>query len=394
MAFFFPLCRMYLCGMPDERPAYSVSELTFYIKSLLEQDDVLRNLHVSGEVSNLTYHSSGHVYFSIKDQQSSLSCVMFRMYAQAAPRIREGEKLILIGEITVYPPRGSYQMMVKSVQKAGLGDLYQQFLALQEKLRKEGLFEESHKLPIPALPKKIAVLTSPTGAAVRDIIRTLRRRYNKVKVVVIPTVVQGEQGKDSIIQSLEAAQQIEADVIILARGGGSIEDLWNFNEAEVAQAIYACRVPVITGIGHESDFTIADFVADLRASTPTAAAEHAVPDKEGILAALDEYEKQLRRNLQYFIDFKRQQLDDYSYRLEQAFLQFLRQKQHEIDVLEARLKGQDLSGILEKGFTLSLKDGKILNSVSSLESGDEIETVFHDGRARSLVQEKTKDETS
>ncbi|RMG25117.1 MAG: exodeoxyribonuclease VII large subunit [Bacteroidetes bacterium] len=377
--------------MKDVKQVYTVGELTQYLKYLLEQDTRLRGVSVSGEISNITYHSSGHVYFSAKDAGAQLSCVMFRSYAQRAPRLQNGDKVVLTGNMTIYPPRGNYQLMVQLVQKElGKGDLYQQFLELKEKLQKEGLFDAAHKKPIPLLPRRIGVLTSPTGAAIRDIIRTLRRRYNMGEVIIIPTVVQGEQGVASIVRSLKQAEGSGADVLILARGGGSIEDLWNFNEEAVARAIYACSIPLITGVGHESDFTIADFVADVRASTPTAAAERAVPEKAAIYQMLEEYRQQLKRGLQYFIDFKRQVLDDYANRLEQAALKQLRDKRHELALLQTRLKGMDTTRLLDQGYTLTLKAGKILKSSQELKEGETIETVFADGRVRSEVKQVEK----
>lgn len=385
----------------------SVRELTFYLKHLLERDAVLNHAQVAGEVSNLKYHSSGHVYFSIKDAEAQLTCVMFRSAARLAPRIQEGDQVVLSGGLTIYPPRGNYQFLVQSLRKAGLGDLYQRFLALKEKLREEGLFEPQHKQVPPAMPRTVALITSPTGAAVRDMIQTLRRRFDKLRIIVIPTVVQGERGAASIIHSLEAAQTCGADVILLGRGGGSIEDLWNFNEEAVARAVFASRIPVISGIGHETDTTIVDFVADVRASTPTAAAERAVPDKQALLNGIAQYETRLLQSLQHFIDFKRQVVDDYENRLEQgfwltlerkrqtvteynqqldqAFRQLMERKRHELDLLEARLLGMDRSQLLDQGYTLTLKNGEIIKGKKGLKTGDQIETVFADGRISSEI---------
>ena len=368
--------------------AYSVSELTAYLKHLLESDPILQEVRVSGEISNLTYHSSGHVYFSIKDSGAQLSCVMFRAYAQFAYRMKQGDKVVVTGEMSIYPPRGNYQLLVRKVQKAGIGDLYQQFLTLKEKLNAEGLFDPSTKKRIPTFPNTIAVITSPTGAAVRDIIKTIRRRYNRGKVLVLPTTVQGVQGEASIIKSIAIAQKTDADVIVLARGGGSLEDLWNFNEESVARAIRKSRIPIVTGVGHETDVTIADFVADLRAATPTAAAERVAPDLASWLYTLNEYENQAKRNLQYFIDFKRQVLDDYAHRLEQNMKRYLRNKHHQLDVLETRLKSMDVSTILQRGYTLTLKNGEIQQNQNDIHPDDEIETVFHVGRILSVVKEK------
>ena len=373
-------------GNPSDK-SYSVSELTAYLKHLLEEDSILRNVQVSGEVSNLTYHRSGHVYFSLKDRDAQINCVMFKSYAQLAPRIAAGDKILVNGGISVYAPRGNYQLMVRSVRKQGMGDLYQRFLLLKQSLQEEGLFDPADKRPIPQFPEEIALITSPTGAAVKDMLRTIARRYDRVKVVLYPTVVQGERGAASIVNSLKLAQKSSADVILLARGGGSLEDLWNFNEEAVARAIREGDVPVICGVGHETDITIADFAADLRASTPTAAAEHAVPEKDAFLYTLDQYELQIQRGLQYFIDFKRQVLDDYEYRLQENLNKNLREKRHALDLLETQLKGLDMTKLLERGYTLTLKDGEIQRSAENIKAGDEIETIFTDGRKRSRVEE-------
>lgn len=373
-------------GNPSDK-SYSVSELTHYLKHLLEEDSILRNVQVSGEVSNLTYHRSGHVYFSLKDRDSQLNCVMFKSYAQLAPRIAAGDKILANGGISVYAPRGNYQLMVRSVRKQGMGDLYQRFLLLKQNLQEEGLFDPAIKRPIPQFPEEIALITSPTGAAVKDMLRTIARRYDRVKVVLYPTVVQGERGVSSIVNSLKLAQESKADVILLARGGGSLEDLWNFNEEAVARAIREGDIPIICGVGHETDITIADFASDLRASTPTAAAEHAVPEKDAFLYTLDQYELQIQRGLQYFIDFKRQVLDDYEYRLQENLNKNLREKRHALDLLETQLKGLDMTKLLERGYSLTLKDGEIQRSAENIKAGDQIETIFTDGRKKSRVEE-------
>lgn len=365
--------------------SYTVSECTWHIKNLLENDPALQEIRVSGEVSNLTYHRSGHVYFSMKDPQAALSCVMFKSDAQRAAQMVLGDKVVVTGFITVYAPRGNYQMRVVRIEKAGQGDLYQQFIALKDRLNREGLFDSSLKRRPPMFPKRIAIITSPTGAALQDMLRTISRRFPAVAVTVVPTVVQGANGAASIVRSLQRAQEIDADVIILGRGGGSLEDLWNFNEEAVARAIRASKIPVISGVGHETDVTIADFVSDLRASTPTAAAEHAVPDLQDLLDRLDGAEDQIKRSLRYFIDFKGQMLDEYSLRIEQSIRQFIRKKSHEVDLLESKLNGLDQRTLLKRGYTLTLKDGKIITSADELTEGETIDTVFQDGRAISEV---------
>lgn len=365
--------------------AYSVEEITQYIRSRLEEDPSLQDISIRGEISNLTYHRSGHVYFAVKDPKAQLSCVMFKMFAQHAPRMREGDKVILNGSINVYVPRGSYQLVVRSIQKAGKGDLHQEFLQLKEKLQAKGLFNVEHKQPLPLFPQKIGIITSPTGAAIRDILQTLKRRYPHLYVLLIPAVVQGVNGKDSIIESIRIAEHENLDLIILARGGGSIEDLWNFNEEEVAHAIFQCHTPIISGIGHETDFTIADFVADVRASTPTAAAEQAVPDSIAVHEFLHQQGERLQQQLRYFINFKRQTLDDLSYKLQQHTKEWIVSRKQILSVLNAQLQGMDVKKLLAQGYSITMKKGKIIKEAKDLLEGDKIETILSDGTIHSQV---------
>ncbi len=368
-----------------ENQIYSVGEVTHFIKHLLEDNPHLKDIRIAGEVSNLTYHRSGHVYFSVKDAEASMSCVLFKGYAQFAPRMKEGDKVVLKGSMSVYAPRGNYQFMVKSLKKQGLGDLYQRFLELKDKLQAEGLFDADRKRPLPVIPRKIVVITSPTGAAIRDILQTLRRRHDQGEVIVIPTVVQGRQGAKSIQESLSKAESLRPDVIILARGGGSIEDLWNFNEESVARKLADLEIPVVTGVGHETDITIADFVADLRASTPTAAAESVAPDLRAVQHSINEYGVQLKRSLRYFIDFKRQILDDYESRLMEGVQRSLRQKKHDLELLHTKLQAIDVNKVLAQGYTLTLKKGIIQPNVDKLKKGDEIVTIFASGKTTSTI---------
>ena len=371
--------------MENQGP-YTVSQLTFYIKHLLEEDNRLQALRLEGEVSNLTYHRSGHVYFALKDTEAQISCALFKSHALRAPRIKEGDKIEVLGDISVYAPRGNYQLLVRQIKKAGLGELHLKFEKLKHSLAKEGLFDQEHKLPKPLFPKSIAVLTSPTGAAIRDILRTLKRRWPGLNIYIFPTVVQGINGVRSICQNLEKADQLGLDLILLARGGGSIEDLWNFNEEEVVRKIFELSTPLISGIGHETDFTLSDFVADMRASTPTAAAEMAVQEMAAWKYTLEDFGKQLVHAAQHYIDIKRQRLDDLSYRYKQSLQQGLLEKRHILEMLEAKLLSMDMTKILEQGYTLSLKDGKIVNSASELIKNDELETRFKDGSVFSKVK--------
>jgi exodeoxyribonuclease VII large subunit len=268
-------------------PYLSVKALTKYIKKKFDADPYLRDVYVKGELSNVKIHTSGHIYFTLKDNSSRLPAVMFAANARTVKFKPESGMTVLIrGDVTVYEASGQYQLYAQTMQADGIGDYYLAFEQLKEKLAKEGLFHAAHKKPFPRFPQKIAVVTAPTGAAVRDICITLNRRYPLAKIVIYPTLVQGAQAVQSIVQSIQAANKADYDVLIVGRGGGSIEDLWAFNEEAVARAIFQSRIPIISAVGHETDTTIADFVADLRAATPTAAAELAVPSKAELLERL------------------------------------------------------------------------------------------------------------
>ncbi len=315
----------------------TVTELTYIVKNAVENNPKLQSATVSGEISNLNYHGSGHVYFTIKDNASQLPCTMWKSVAEKMPKLKEGQKVEINGSVEVYPPHGKYQFNVKRVIAGGKGNLYEQFLILKEKLRTEGLFEAKFKKNIPLFPEKIGILTSPTGAVIHDMIQTIRARYPVVKVFLFPTAVQGAAGKNSIVQNLAKADAFGLDVLILARGGGSIEDLWNFNEEAVARAIFECKTPVITGIGHETDSTIADFVADMRAETPTAAAVKAVPDREILLGILDDQKHRAQKSLLYYIDIKKQTLDNYEQRTAEILKFNLQKQKNALAQLQAKL---------------------------------------------------------
>ena len=277
-------------------PYLSVKALTKYIKKKFDVDPHLRDVYVKGELSNVKIHTSGHIYFTLKDDASRLPAVMFSANAKAVKFKPESGMTVLIrGDVNVYEASGQYQLYAQSMQADGIGDYYLAFEQLKEKLAKEGLFNAAHKKAFPRFPKRIAVVTAPTGAAVRDICITLNRRYPLAHVVIYPTLVQGAQATQSIVQSIQAANQKDYDILIVGRGGGSIEDLWSFNEEAVARAIYQSRIPIISAIGHETDTTIADFVSDLRAPTPTAAAELAVPSKAELLDRLLHYRSGMYR---------------------------------------------------------------------------------------------------
>lgn len=282
--------------MADQPRIYSIKELNRYIRMKLESDSLLGDVWLRGEISNFTHHSSGHMYFTLKDSDSRLKCIMFASHNQRLPFIpREGTKVIARGNISVYERDGNYQFYVTAMQPDGIGSLYLAYEQLKSKLDAEGLFADSRKRPIPRFPRAVGVITSPTGAAVRDIIITLQRRYPSIPVYIYPVLVQGTQAAPAIVKAIEAMNRFGgADVLIVGRGGGSLEELWAFNEELVARSIAASSIPVISAVGHETDFTIADFVADLRAATPTAAAELAVPN-------IAELQQQLKRQQQRLI---------------------------------------------------------------------------------------------
>ncbi|WP_341960941.1 exodeoxyribonuclease VII large subunit [Planococcus maritimus] len=265
-------------------PYLSVAALTKYIKKKFDADPHLRDVYVKGELSNVKIHTSGHIYFTLKDQKARMPAVMFSARAKSMKfRPESGMTVLIRGDISVYEASGQYQLYAQSMQPDGIGDYYLAFEQLKEKLNKEGIFNADHKQALPRFPEKVAVITAQTGAAVRDIITTLKRRYPLAQIVLFPTLVQGQGAVQSIVQSIQQANRTDSDVLIVGRGGGSIEDLWAFNEEAVARAIHDSKIPVISAVGHETDTTIADFVADLRAATPTAAAELAVPSRIELL---------------------------------------------------------------------------------------------------------------
>ena len=283
----------------------TVSALTAYIKSLLETDDHLMRVYLSGEISNLTLHRSGHVYFKLKDDKAVISAVMFR---SSAARLRfvpqNGTKVVVLGRISVFEPNGNYQIYIDQMQPDGIGEMYLIYEQLKNKLDKEGMFDPAHKKPIPKLPKRVGVITSPTGAAVRDIINILSRRCKLCDILLYPALVQGEGAEADLLKALDYFDtQKNVDVIIIGRGGGSLEDLWAFNSERLAYRIYNMSIPVISAVGHETDFTICDFVSDLRAPTPSAAAELATPDQNQILQSLSKADERMRASLKKQYDF-------------------------------------------------------------------------------------------
>ncbi|VAW43431.1 Exodeoxyribonuclease VII large subunit [hydrothermal vent metagenome] len=386
--------------------SWSVSELTQYIRELFEIDYRLQDVEVSGEISNFSRARSGHLYFTLKDDKSQLKCVMWR---SAAERLRfhpqDGDAVQLNGRISVYEASGVYQLYAEQMTPLGQGDLAAAFEALKERLADEGLFDAEHKQPIPAYPRKIGIVTSADAAALRDIINVLRRRYPLVSVLIAPTLVQGNQAPAQIVRALRWLDgRSDIDTIIVARGGGSIEDLWAFNDEGVARAIFAAKHPIICGVGHEVDFTIADFVADLRAPTPSAAAELAVPDVAELRPFFSNIEQQLKnivleqvgqhrwkintlkRSLNHLspqsgIEGKRQQLDGWQSRLDRAMQRRLDQTNHRLHLLQAQLTAVSPIATLERGYAIVRdSNGRIVRSPDGVQSGDSLIVQVRDGQ--------------
>lgn len=287
----------------------TVSALTKYIKYKFDKDPHLQSVLLKGEISNFKKHSSGHLYFAIKDQNSVINAMMFKGQASKLDFVpKEGDQVLIEARVSVYEPRGNYQIYVNRMELDGIGNLYQRFEKLKLQLSKEGYFDESHKKPLPKYPMHIAILTAQTGAAIRDIHNTLNSRFPLAKQHKISTLVQGKNAKEDIIEKLKYADSLDVDLIILGRGGGSIEDLWNFNEEDVVKAIYHCQTPVISAVGHETDTTLSDYVADVRAATPTQAAMLATPDQQDILSTLHQTNRYLTRHISQKLQYVRQQL--------------------------------------------------------------------------------------
>lgn len=399
-----------------EYKTFTISEITNYIQELLTGDPLLNDLYLTGEISNYHHHSSGHMYFTLKDDSASISAIMFRSNNQHLKfALEDGLKVNAHGYISLYRPRGIYQFYVDKIEPAGKGALYLAFEQLKARLEKEGFFAAEHKKDIPLLPKKIGIVTSPTGAAIRDILSVVRRRFDNVSVLIVPSLVQGEQAADQIVRGIEYLNlRDDIDLIILSRGGGSIEDLWPFNEEKVARAIYNSKIPVISGVGHETDFTIADFVADLRAPTPSAAAELAISSRLELEKNLAGIYTRLCKAVQYKIENyqervaalarKRiftnpvelvasqfQQLDDLSRRLQWGMEKTLAKNQERFRILNGKLESLSPLKTLARGYSITTAEGRVIKDISQVEVGDLISTRVKDGVIFSRVEGKKKE---
>ncbi len=417
-------------------PKYvTISLINKAIKNVLDVQPFLQKVYLKGEISNYKGHSRGHLYFTLKDENSRINAVMFASHASSLKFTPEdGMNVLVEGRISVYEPSGAYQVYVDAMREDGVGNLYLEYEKLKKKLESEGLFDEKLKKPIPKYPKKIGIITAPTGAAVRDIISTIKRRYPIAQTILFPTLVQGELAKDNIVKQIQTAQNYDLDLIICGRGGGSIEDLWAFNEECVARAIYDSKIPIISAVGHEPDFTIADYVADLRAPTPTGAAEMAVPNLMDLQTLIKQYEIRLNehinnkiKNYQSRLDslkdsyalknplavyeIKEQKLDNYittlnnfiKNKLEQAIqkLSSIKQKyiftnphniyekkKYEYEMLVNKALLLNPLEILNKGFSVVKKDDKIIKNVQDIEINDKISITMSQGSLIAKVESK------
>ncbi|GIM31910.1 exodeoxyribonuclease VII large subunit [Paraclostridium bifermentans] len=394
--------------------ALDVSEVNSYVKRILTNDAVLYNLKVKGEISNFKVHSSKNVYLTLKDKSSKINCVIFKNNYDSSLNLEDGMKIIATGYISVYERDGSYQLYIENVELDGLGNLYIEFLKLKEKLGKEGLFDYIHKKPIPKMPKNIGIITSETGAVIKDIINVVKRRYPKVNIKLYSVSVQGKNSSEQICEGIKFFNNANnVDTIILGRGGGSIEELWSFNEESVAREIFSSHIPIISAVGHETDFTIADFVADMRAPTPSAAAEIATPKLEDLLYKLKNSKDRLDKALINQSKLDKNKLNNVYDRLNTIVKSYIiRDKIIQIDIIYDKITNEindvvklkkgslDSSGsllhslsplaTLDRGYSIVQKDKTTINTINSLKEKDSIAIKFKDGTAYCII-EKIKD---
>lgn len=352
---------------------FSVGQINRYVKNMFTQDFILQKIYIKGEVSNCKYHTSGHIYFSLKDETGVLSCVMFAGHRRGlAFRMKDGDRVVVGGAVDVYERDGKYQLYAKEIALEGAGALYERFLALKAELEEMGMFAQEYKQSIPSFVRRLGVVTAPTGAAVQDIRNISLRRNPYLQIILYPALVQGEGAADSIVRGIHMLDQADVDVIIVGRGGGSIEDLWAFNEEKVARAIFECRTPVISAVGHETDFTIADFVADLRAPTPSAAAELAVADFRQILQNIVGFRERLYRGMQQKTKLARAQMEQYQLRLQYLSPESrLRDNRQRLVDLDARLRRSMQNRLAEERHVLGiyLERYRGLSPLSKLNQG-------------------------
>ena len=390
--------------------AISVTDLNKYIKNKIADDEYLNNILIKGEISNFKHHYTGHLYFTLKDENSLIKCIMFKSYAQKLNfEPKDGMKVYILGSVSVFERDGVYQIYAKVMEEDGVGDLYTKYQKLKEELEKKGLFDQSHKQKIPMMPKVIGVLTSQTGSVIRDIINVSTRRNPNVYIRLLPVPVQGEGAAEKIAEGIAYMNKNQlADVIILARGGGSLEDLWPFNEEVVAYSIYESKIPIISAVGHETDFSISDFVADLRAPTPSAAAELAVPDIYEVKQKINTYQNRLKMALTKKLEIMKLRYDkcmsssvfkEPTRRIQENYIKidsYVKQLENVINKIKEKNKNKYIELVskldtlsplktLTRGYSIIEKDGKIVKSITDLQTEDEISIRLKDGEKQEKI---------
>lgn len=392
---------------------YSVGQVNSYIKNMFAQDFMLSRIYVRGEVSNCKYHTSGHLYFSLKDASGTIACVMFAGQRRGlAFRMKDGDKVIVGGSVNVYERDGKYQLYAREISLEGAGLLYERFLALKKELEEMGMFAPEYKQPIPFYVKRLGVVTAPTGAVIQDIRNVAYRRNPYVQIVLYPALVQGEGAVESIVRGIETLDRLQLDVLIVGRGGGSIEDLWAFNEEPVARAIFNCETPVISAVGHETDTTIVDYVADLRAPTPSAAAELAVTDIRGILERMDQYRRRMNYSLQTQVQQARTRLQSYQARwnylnpvqrlekqkdrladaerrLQENMEAVLQNKRHRLELYIRQMQGLSPLDKLNQGFSyVENQEQRPVTRIAQVQEGELLKIQVTDGTIEAEVKAK------
>jgi len=410
----------------------SVTAINKYLKAKFDNDDNLRVVFLKGEISNIKYHTTGHIYFSIKDENSKINAIMFSNSAKKLLfKPVDGSKILVTGRISVYEATGGYQIYVDEMLEDGIGNLYIAFEKLKQDLAKEGLFDSIHKKEIPKIPDKVGVITASTGAAIKDIISTIKRRYPICEVILFPSLVQGEYAKDDIVKNIKLAENYDLDVLIVGRGGGSIEDLWPFNEEIVARAIFECSIPIISAVGHEIDFTIADYVADMRAPTPTGAAEMAVPNMTDLINTINNLKIRLNEGINKKLNYQKLYLDSIknSYAIKNPLIMYENKKQkldilidnlnktllkkydnakHKFEILKTnyilnnpnllykdkiikldnlieKLELINPLAVLKRGYSLTYKDNKVVKDINDVKLGNNLLIKLHNGEINTTV---------
>lgn len=410
----------------------TVSAINRYLKAKFDSDDNLRVVFLKGEISNIKYHTTGHIYFSIKDETSKINAIMFSSNAKKLLfKPVDGSKVLITGRISVYEATGGYQIYVEEMLEDGIGNLYIAFEKLKQDLSKEGLFDQKYKKPIPKIPNRVGVVTASTGAAIKDILSTIKRRYPICEVILFPSLVQGDNAKEDIVKNIKLAENYNLDVLIVGRGGGSIEDLWPFNEEIVARAIFDCSIPVISAVGHEIDFTIADYVADMRAPTPTGAAEMVVPNISDLINNINNLKIRLNESINKKINYQKLYLDAIknSYAIKNPLIMYEKKSQkldilidnlnktllkkydnakHKFEILKnnyilnnpnllykdkiikldnliEKLELVNPLGVLKRGYSLTYIDNKVVKDISDVKQGNNLLIKLHDGEINTTV---------